>query len=381
MTARRTDVLLGLGVTLALTAVVSANEGDPGTANPLAYLWAVGLGLLMLVRRQRPVLVLVLTMLGFVTYYMAGFPAIGVGVPMAAAVFSAAETGHLRAAVTAGVLILALATGYRILDGQDATFILGYELVSHAALIAAAIALGHSVRVGTALRRRTEQVTGLLTRQGELDADARLREERLALARELHDSIGHSLAVAALYAQVAREAGPDGGPDGQQRHQAIELVRSAVSDALAQLRRTVAVLRGSRSPTEPEVGIGDLPQLAAAPRSVGYVVELDLELDDDVAVPAEVGAAAYRVAQEAVTNAIRHSSGTRISIRVAERAAHELEVVVRDDGRVVGSPDLRPGHGLSGMAERLGELGGALEVSAGTDGWLVRARIPWDGAR
>ena len=265
MQGRRADVLLGTGVVIALTVVVTSDEGRGGQVDPLAYVWALGLGALMLVRRQHPVLVLLLTALGFFTYHVAGFPSIGVAVPMAAALYSAAEAGHVRAAWATAVATLAVASTYRLLAGQEPAFVLGYELISHGALMLAVIVLGHSVRTSRRLRLRTDQVTRLLERQGASDADARIREDRLHLARELHDSIGHSLSVASLYTSVAREA----DDDAVKRHQALELARSGISDSLAQLRRTVGLLRGSgRAPEGP--GLGDLPRLVAAPVAAGY---------------------------------------------------------------------------------------------------------------
>lgn len=229
METRRGDLLLAALVAVVLAAVVTAAGSTYDDVEPVAYLWAVGFGLLMLVRRDRPLLVLALTTVGFFSYYASGFPPIGVGVPMAAALYSAAEVGAVRAAIATGVVVLGLSTAYRLAVGQGTAFVLGYELVYHASLMAAAVALGHVVRVSRALRRRTDQVTGLLVRQGELDASARLREERLSLARELHDSLGHSLSVAGLYAQVAQEAGSDRTAGTQ----ALALVRESVLDGLA----------------------------------------------------------------------------------------------------------------------------------------------------
>ncbi|MGH1564656.1 sensor histidine kinase [Mumia sp. DW29H23] len=367
MSPRRTDVLLCVGVAAVLAVVVNSHEGRSGDVNPLAYLWALGLGLLMLIRRSHPVLVLVLTTLGFFSYYAAGFPAIGVAVPIAAALYSAAEMGHLRAAVVTGTLTLGLSTAYRLADGQSASFVVGYEFVSHAALIAAAIALGHSVRVGRHLRRRTEQVSRLLTRQGELDHVAQVRDERMRLARELHDSIGHSLSVAALYSDVAREA-----PDGDERDDALELVRTSITDASAQLRRTVAVLRG-RGTFDAEAGLDQVDRLGAAPTAVGYEVDVQV---DPVDVAPEVGAAAFRLVQEAITNTLRHSNGTSISVRVGLQEPGVLGVRVVDDGTAVVPPQIRSGHGLSGMRERVADLGGTLDVDAGPHGWVVAASIP-----
>lgn len=373
MVTRRGDVVLAVLVASVLAAVMTASGRYYDEPRPLAYVWAVGFGLLMLLRRSHPRLVLALTTLGFFSYYASGFPAIGVGVPMAVALYSAAEAGATRAAVATALVVLGLSTTYRIAVGQAAAFVLGYELVYHAALMAAAIALGHVVQVGRALRRRSAQVAGLLARQSELDAAARLRDERLNLARELHDSLGHSFAVAGLYAQVAQEA----GQDQRAAREAIGHVRESVVDGLAQLRRTVALLRHPHAPTEQSPTVSDIPQLGTAPRAAGYDVSIEVPPDDVCAdVSPEAAAAAYRLVQEAITNVIRHSSGSSIHVHVGLPSAGLLEVRVRDDGRGAGRVESRPGHGLSGMRERLEQLGGSLDVRADHTGWTVRATIP-----
>lgn len=363
------DILLCLGVTGALVIVANSDEGRAGPVDPLAYVWAAGLGLLMLFRRRHPLLVLVLTTLGFFAYYAVGLPAIGVAVPIAAALFSATEMGHVRAAVATGVIALGVSTTFRLVTGQQAAFVLGFELITHFTLIAAVIALGHSVRVGRQLRQRTEQLTRLLVRQNQMDADARIRNERLGLARDLHDSIGHSLSVAALYTTVAREAIPAAG----RADEALGLVREAISDALTHLRRTVTVLRGRSDPGGSRPGLSDLSQLADAPRAAGYALEVRV---DPVEVSPEVGTAAYRLAQEAITNVLRHSSGNWIGVSVEQVEPGRLMVRVCDNGRSAHPPQIDTGHGLSGMRERVAELGGSFEVRAGRRGWTVCATMP-----
>jgi len=367
--ARHVDLLLALGVTVVLAVIVSSGQGGTEPASPLAYLWTLGLGLLMLLRRSHPLLVLLLTAAGFFSYYAAGFPAVGVAVPIAAALFSAAEMGHTRAAVLTGLGILAGATAYRVADNQDLAFVLGYELMSHVALIAAVIALGHSVRTTRQLRLRRDQVARLLSRQRLLDDDARIREDRLSLARDLHDSIGHSLAVASLYAGLAREQQSE---DSQREHSLV-MVKTAVSEALAHLRRTVRVLRGGADDSAVP-GLEDLPSLVAAPRQAGYEVDLDVER---VLVTPAVGSAVYRLVQEAVTNVLKHSTGRSIQVRVATDPSDSATVVtVSDDGANPPTPHFRLGHGLSGMRERVNDLGGELSVEADETGWRVVARFP-----
>ena len=372
VSARRVDQLLCVAVTVVLAVIVSSDQGQAGHVNPLAYLWAVGLGLLMLVRRSHPVLVLLLTLLGFFSYYAAGFPAVGVAVPIAAALFSAAEAGHTRAALLTGLVTLSGATAYRVADQQNLAYVLGYELASHVALIAAVIALGHSLRTARQLRRRRDQVTRLLNRQRLMDADARMKEDRLSLARDLHDSIGHSLTLAALHAGLAH----DKHAGQAQRQESLTLVRTAVSDALSHLRRTVKVLREGGGP-ETTPGLQDLLRLTQAPMSAGYDVHMETE---PVVLCPEVDAAAFRLVQEAITNVLRHSNGRNIVVRLIEAPRGTLEVSVSDDGRTEHVPELSPGHGLSGMRERVCDLGGELQVQADLGGWVVRAQIPIEAA-
>lgn len=372
MHTRRADMLLGAGVVVALSVVVASDQGRGGSVSPVAYLWAVGFGALMLIRRQHPVLVLWLTALGFLSYHAAGFPSIGVALPMAAALYSASEMGRILPAGAAALATLSVATGYRLLAGQEPAFVLGYELVSHAALMAAVIVLGHSVRTTRRLRTRTDQVSRLLQRQGTLDAVARIREDRMHLARELHDSIGHSLSVASLYTNVAREASDDA-----RRTEALDLARTGISDSLAQLRRTVGLLRETRREAAAGPGLADLPHLAAAPVAAGYEVTLDVA---DVRPGAEVEAVVFRVVQESLTNTLRHSSGSRVHVEVAAEEGR-VAVTVVDDGDPVAPADLRQGHGLAGLAERVAGLGGTFEAVSTDRGWLVRADMPMEGGR
>ncbi|MDG4825075.1 histidine kinase [Asanoa sp. WMMD1127] len=375
---RMVDIGLFVGVTVVLSVVVYSDPwadlfdsryGEAGSRSPdfLAYLWAVGLGALMLVRRTMPRIVLVLTALGFFTYYIAGYPAVGVALPVSAALFSATEAGFLRASVLTGVVVLAASTTFRLVSGQSASFVLGYELLSHAALIAAVIALGYSVRARRSLARRTDQVVRLVSRQTAMDTAAHARDKQIALARELHDSMGHSLSVASLFADVAREADEAG------QATALDRVKSAVSDAMAQLRSTVTLLRSSSGDPAVNPAFQDLHRLLDGPASAGY--DVTIAVDDDVVASPEVQACVYRIIQESVTNTMRHSNATRIEAKV-RRKDNLVEVAVDDNGSATRVPRFTPGHGVRGMRERVANLGGSFDVNAGPGGWRVHATLP-----
>ena len=120
------DGLFAVGVAAVLALVVSAGQGADGATNG-AYLWAAALGALMLWRRSYPRTVLVLTALGLFAYYAVGFPAIGVAVPVAAALYSAAEAGRRASAVVTAAVVFGVSITFRLLDGQDFRYVVLYE--------------------------------------------------------------------------------------------------------------------------------------------------------------------------------------------------------------------------------------------------------------
>jgi signal transduction histidine kinase len=368
------DALLGAGVTAVVSVVISADQAGHQEPDALAYLWAAGLGALMLARRHYPRAVLAVSVLGLFAYYAAGYPAVGLAVPVAAALFSAAEAGRLGAAVAGALVALGTSLWVRLLQGQDAAFVLGFDLVPHVALMAAAIALGDGLRSRRAQQAQQREVARLQAQQYARDAERRVHAERLAIARDLHDSLGHTVSVISLHADVAREAL---GRDEAAAREALTLIRDAASRTMRELRSTVALLR---SPGEPAAGLVSLagvgPVLRAA-RDAGIEVVEDIDVPGPL--PDTVDAAAYRIVQEAVTNVVRHSGASRV--HVAAHADDEaLLLTVSDDG--AGAASTRSGgHGIAGMAERARALGGELTATAGgAGGFTVRARLPLEPA-
>jgi len=192
--------------------------------------------------------------------------------------------------------------------------------------------------------------------------------ERERIARELHDVIAHNLAVIVLQAGAGADVF-DAQPE--QARAALRAIDGAGRSALGELRRLLAVVSGDE-PRAPAPSLAQLDALAASVRATGLDVELQVE-DDGEPLPALVDLAAYRIVQEALTNALRHAHATRVQVRV-RRSTDALAVEVLDDGSGTPGPG---GRGLVGMRERAERLGGALEAGARTSGgFRVAATLP-----
>jgi signal transduction histidine kinase len=220
---------------------------------------------------------------------------------------------------------------------------------------------------------RTVEIRRRLTEQ---EAAARVIDERLRIARELHDVLSHSLATVSLRAGVGLHL-LDRQPE--QAREALRAIRHISNDALAQARRALSVVRAEHEADSP--GLADLRLLAASVRDAGVAVELDATVADD-GVPAAVATTAYWVVQEALTNVLRHA-GTGATARVHVRLVGAwLEIDVTDDGIGGQASEQKPGHGLAGMAERVTAVGGRLQTGSGpVTGFTVQARLPLAVAR
>ncbi|WP_328743953.1 histidine kinase [Streptomyces sp. NBC_00285] len=252
---------------------------------------------------------------------------------------------------------------------------------SGSTMLALALALALAFVCGLVLRLYDGQQerTGQLVRQ----------EERLALARDLHDTVAHQVTAIVVQVQALRHVTGRGTPDPRMLNEMLEAVEHAGGEALTSMRRLVGSMRGDESPRHPE-NLGEvLTRIVHEVRATGLPVRLDLgqELPQDV--PTEVTGGLGRVLQEALTNAQRHARGAR-SVDVSARlAAGHAELVVEDDGQGSASGHrgslgrLGGGFGIMGMRERIELLGGAFEAGHRPEGgWRVHASVPLhpDGA-
>lgn len=197
-------------------------------------------------------------------------------------------------------------------------------------------------------------------------------QERVALARELHDSVAHHVSAIVLQAQAG---GVVAGVQPEKAAEILAAIESEASRTLAEMRSMVEVLREEEAVTySPRLGVADLPALERADATPTVEVSLDGSLP---LLARPVDAALYRLAQESLTNAVRHARGaTRVGIDV-RRDGDAVRLCVSDDGLVEPGPAPKPGFGLLGMTERAQLLGGSLSAGPGPEGgWLVEAVLP-----
>jgi MYXO-CTERM domain-containing protein len=366
------DGLLAYAVAMAVGVAVFTSSADRQPGSWPAYLFALGFGLILLLRRRRPVLVLILTSLGICVYYSLEYPPIGLALPIAAALFSAAEAGQLRIGIIVSLILVGLAVYFQIVGGRNVGQLIGYELPPVIALMGASLALGDGARSRRLLRESQRE----RERQARLEQERRATEQRTAdrlrLARDLHDALGHNVALISLQSAVAAEALPARVPEAQQ---AVAEIRDISLATMTELRGTVRRLRSLDSPVDLPAGLNDLPALVEQARGNGLDVRI-AETGGQREVPDALDQVVYRIVQEALTNIIRHANAASAVVTL-DRGPDALTVIIRDDGR--GAAKIVAGNGIRGMTERAAELGGSLTViSPGADaGTIVTAVLPW----
>ena len=366
------DGLLGYAVAMAVGVAVFTSSTGRLTESWPAYAFALGFGLLLLIRRRHPVLVLVLTSLGICVYYTLEYPPIGLALPIAVALFSVAEAGRLRVGIIVSTVLLTLSLYFQIAGGQDPRQLLGYQLPPVIALMGASLALGDGVRSRRLLRESQRERERQALLELERRAAEQRNEERLRLARDLHDALGHNVAMISMQSAVAAEALPERVSDAQR---AVAEIRGISVTTMSELRSTVRRLRSLESVVELPAGLEDLSALAEQARSNGLDVRI-VESGDQRDVPDALGRVAYRIVQEALTNVIRHANAATVTVTL-DRGPDALSITVRDDGQ--GAAEVVEGNGVRGMRERATELGGQLDVtSTGRGaGTVVTAELPW----
>jgi signal transduction histidine kinase len=251
--------------------------------------------------------------------------------------------------------------------------------VTNTLIIGAAWLLGYFAHNYRAYAARLEERTTELEQAREELARRAVTEERLRLARELHDVVAHAMSVIAVQSGVGAHVADTQPKEAAKALAAIEATSRA---ALTELRRLLGVLRQESQPQgdlAPVPGLADLDSLLAEVAKAGLAVRLRVE-GTPSPLPAGVDLSAYRIVQEALTNVVKHAGPARAQVVVVYRD-QDVTVEVTDDGQGVGAPtgdgQARVGHGLIGMRERVAAFGGDLEAGPRPGGgFRVAARLP-----
>lgn len=344
---------------LMVTALLEGVLRDDVAWRPVVTIVTVGLAPVLLWRRTHPLFCVVV---GFGTgmalglaSQLAGIPGVGLNtmIYVLVLVYALVRWGSGRQIVIGLAMVLVAAIFSIATDYTGPA-----ELFGGFGVLVAAAAGGAAFRYRAESRRRAlDQVRS---------------QERVGLARELHDSVAHHLSAITVQAQAGRTLA---GKRPEAALEALAVIEGEATRTLAEMRAMVRVLRdGAPAEYAPQHGVADLVSLAR--RDPDPVVHVELS-GDLAGLRPQVDAAVYRMAQEALTNALRHArNASRVEIRVAEDAGR-VRLRVTDDGQTDPARPTTHGFGLLGMTERVQLLGGTMRAGPTPEGgWTVDAELP-----
>jgi len=391
------DVVLALFVTVMQVQGTVARAAVEGAPRPLTdfanlgFALLVASGLVLVVRRRLPVAVFVATALASLVYFGLNFPDGPGWLGLFVALYTLTAYGDgRRSLVIAGAGIAVLAVGWLVAAADiEPRAAIGWVFFRIGAAVLSA-ALGESVRSRRVIAAEAHKRAELAERTREEEARARVNAERLRIAREVHDTVAHAIAIINVQAGVTAHV-LDRRPEVAR--EALQTIEQTSSRALREMRAILGVLRDGDDGRVPYPGLEQIDELLAKARDAGIDVKLEQNLPA-APLPSAVESAAYRILQESITNVIRHVGPTRVAVAL-NPGVDALEIRVTDEGRRAAPGDdparrhlptqhtagsggeATPGHGILGMRERCQLLGGELDAKPTADGGFeVTARLP-----
>ncbi|MFI6372017.1 sensor histidine kinase [Streptomyces sp. NPDC050546] len=376
------DAVLAAGV---LTCMVAGSLVEPRhrdtvnwvlrTPDPLSLVLMVLGAAALVFRRRAPMTVLALTGTFSVIESVTGDPRAPVAMSAVIALYTVASTTDRPTTWRVGLLTTTVLTGAAMAAGPLPWY--AQENLGIVAWAGIGATAGDAVRSRRAFIQAIRERAERAERTREEEARRRVAEERLRIARDLHDVVAHHIALVNVQAGVAAHV-MDKRPD--QAKEALSHVREASRSALNELRATVGLLRQSgdpEAPTEPAPGLDRLDELAGTFRNAGQRIEV-ARTDQGTALPAAVDLAAYRIIQEALTNVQKHAGPHAKAEVSVVRVGPNIEITVLDDGSGEDAdPGSGGGHGLLGMRERVTALRGTLTTGPRYGGgFRVHAILP-----
>ena len=366
-------LLVGLLFLLGLPPVVGEYVLGSPLAAGLAFLLLFTQTVPLLWRRSRPIEALALVAASSAARLTLGRTEFDIILAMTAAVYAASVYAASRERLAVG----GMAVG-SVAVGAGGLLIVGARAPWAVLLPLGALSLAAWV-VGDYVRNRRRYMADLEARAERLEQEAEqtrqraAEEERLRIARELHDVVAHQVSLMAIQAGAARVG------EASDERAALASIEAGARETLAELNRLLGILRKDGTPAarSPQPGLADVETLLQGAREAGLVVQLEVT-GAVSSVPAAVDLSAYRILQEAITNALKHSGASRIDVRI-DHSSSALEITVFDDGAGPASGRIGSGHGLIGMRERVELFGGSMEAGASElGGFRVHARLPVD---
>jgi signal transduction histidine kinase len=367
-------VLLVAGVIVVVGVALRADA----STRPLALALALAATAILVLRRSAPTATLAisgaLVLALFAVDHAAG--AVAVIAPAIALYSLALSRGgvHLVAAVVAAAAAVMVADVF--LAGSH-LHALTLQTAAHVALIAVPVLAAEALRNRRSYVQLLVERLELAERTREEEGQRRAEQERLRIARELHDVVAHTLTTINVQAGVAahladREPGRAGN--------ALAAIEAASHDALDELRAILGVLRetdGAEAPLEPAPGLEGVASLVDRFREAGGDIELEVAGEQPERIPEAMQLAAFRIVQESLTNATRHAPGAAARVRLAYERDRLCVGIENNSGRERNGNGRGPGVGIAGMRERATALGGTLEAGPCPRGFKVSAELPY----
>jgi signal transduction histidine kinase len=368
------DAWIGTAFTVFGLVGLFSESGPAGayrTPDAVAVLLALLASLPYFARRRAPVTVLALNIVAICALGLIGYPFNVQAQMVLVGIYTVGSHSEKRARAVGIVAVAAGLLAAAVFGFPNST---GADLVLTGAIYTGAYLSGSTVRNRRLYFGELEARAAELERERDAEAKRAVADERLHIAQELHDVVAHSMGVIAVQAGVGAHV-IDQDPTEAKR--SLEAIADTSRSTLREIRRILGVLRNDGAAGyQPAPGLADLDRLVGDFEDAGLPVTVAVQGAPD-GLPPGVDLTAYRIVQEALTNALKHAGPARASVTVHYQPG-EVRLSVTDDGRGVNGTTSDGGHGLLGMRERVGVYGGSLEAGPKTGGgFRVAAALPY----
>jgi signal transduction histidine kinase len=365
------DVVVPLVAAIVITILIAAHGGDAGSR---ALLLGCAAGLSLVGRRSAPGITLAVSgVLTIVLLHVEPDAGVTAVIAPAVALYSLGVRRGTKSQIVAATAAVAAIVVVDVLHAGGPTV---PQVLGHALLVAIPLLIADVHRTRHANLVLLQERLALAESTREQEAERRAEQERLRIARELHDVVAHTLTTINVQASTAREL-LDRNPEHVRN--ALGTIEDASRDAIDELRAILGVLRDGderQAPLRPAPGIDDLPELIRRNQEDGVDVRIEVRGERPDRIPEPVSLAAYRIVQESLTNARRHATGAPVTVALSFEDARLGVAVENAAGNAAANGASVAGVGIVGMTERAAALGGTVTAGPRPGGFRVDADLP-----